>query len=54
MKEINMKISHCFSEKEDIEYWIKEGYDKDGKMSDKLDIINKRIKARGENDFFDL
>lgn len=54
MKEINMKISHCFSEKEDIEYWIKEGYDKDGKMSEKLDIINKRIKARGENDFFDL
>lgn len=54
MKKVHFNTEHCFSEKEDIEYWIKEGLDEDGSLSKKLNVILKRIQSRGEVDFFDL
>ncbi|MBR3613694.1 MAG: hypothetical protein IKL55_00750 [Clostridia bacterium] len=54
MKNVDFRIRHNYSEKEDIEYWIKEGFDEDGSLAQKLKVINKRIEDRRASDFFDL
>ena len=46
MKKINFKIEHYFSVKEDIEYWISQGFDEDGKLSQKLNNILERIENK--------
>lgn len=54
MNHLDFKIQHTYSEKEDIEYWINQGGDKDGFYSKALDRINNRIETRREVDFFDV
>lgn len=49
VEKVNFNIEHCYSEKEDLEYWIQEYGDADGFLTGKLDVIKRRMEKRKEN-----
>lgn len=46
ISQVDFQISHSYSEKEDIEYFIENGEDTDGKLKQTLNNILNRIKSR--------
>lgn len=54
IEQLDFNFKHFYSQKEDLQYWIKEGFDEDGNLSKKLKTILKRIQDRGGMDFFDV